>query len=79
LRDAMANTDNARTGWMVEVRSVGTSESRFAVIAENKGHATVVVSNRLRISSNFVKIVRMLTDRELRGLELEAGQLRRMN
>jgi len=79
LRDAMANTDNARTGWMVEVRSVGTSESRFAVIAENKGHATVVVSNRLRISSDFVKIVRVLTDRELRGLELEAGQLRRMN
>jgi hypothetical protein len=79
LRDATANTDNAWTGWMVEVRSVGTSESRFAVIAENKGHATVVVSNRLRISSNFVKIVRMLTDRELRGLELEAGQLRRMN
>jgi hypothetical protein len=71
LRGAMANTDNARTGWMVE--------SRFAVIAENKGQATVVVSNRLRISSDFVKIVRVLTDRELRGLELEAGQLRRMN
>lgn len=79
LRDAMANTDKARTGWMVEVRSAGTSESQFAVIAENRGQATVVVSNRLRISSDFVKIVRMLTDRELRGLELEAGQLRRMN
>jgi hypothetical protein len=53
LRDAMSNTDKARTGWMVEVRSAGTSESRFAVIAENKGQATVVVSDRLRISSDF--------------------------
>ena len=78
LRDAMANTDNARTGWMVEVRSVGTSRADLPS-SRKKGQATVVVSNRLRISSDFVKIVRMLTDRELRGLELEAGQLRRMN
>jgi hypothetical protein len=74
----MANTDNARTGWMVEVRSVGTSRADLPS-SRKKGQATVVVSNRLRISSDFVKIVRMLTDRELRGLELEAGQLRRMN
>jgi hypothetical protein len=74
----VANAGNARTGWMVEVRGSATSENRFAVIAENQGQATVVVSDRLRISSDYVKIVRMLTDLEMNGVELEVGQIRRI-
>jgi hypothetical protein len=75
----MANTDNAPTGWMVELSGAATSENRFTVIAANQEQARSFVSERLRISSHFVKIIRMLTDHEMRGLALEAGQVRRMN
>jgi hypothetical protein len=64
----MANADTATTGWMVELRGAATSANRFTVIAENQGQARLFVSERLRISSHFVKIVRMLTDHEMRGL-----------
>jgi hypothetical protein len=79
LRDAMANADTATTGWMVELHGAATSENRFTVIAENQEQARCFVSERLRISSHLVNIVRILTDHEMRGLELEAGQVRRMN
>ena len=75
----MANADTATTGWMVELRGAATSANRFTVIAKNQGQARLFVSERLRISSHLVKIVRMLTDHEMRGLKLEAGQVRRMN
>jgi hypothetical protein len=75
----MANAGTAKTGWMVELRGAATSENRFTVIAENQQQARSFVSERLRISGHFVKIARMLTDHEMRGLELEAGKVRRMN
>jgi hypothetical protein len=76
----MAGLGKPSTKWMVEVQgSVASAfKSRFAVMADDPSHAAAIVSERLRIDRQFVRLVKTLGDREIGDLELRPEQVRRI-
>jgi hypothetical protein len=65
-------------GWLIEVRagSPGLRRGRFAVLADNLQRASALVGDFLKVTSQRVELVRILTDGEVSNLGLRPGEVR---